>query len=79
MANRICCVCRTSKPAETLVRVARIGGEYIIDEKGNSNGRGCRVCPSCVEKAIKTRALNKSFKANVGNEIYEMLAKYAEK
>jgi predicted RNA-binding protein YlxR (DUF448 family) len=79
LANRICCVCRQSKPVDDLVRVARIDGKYVIDEKGNANGRGCRICPGCVEKAIKTRALNKSFKANIGNEIYETLAKYTSK
>jgi len=52
---------------------------FSIDLKGNANGRGCHICPACVEKAIKTRALNKSFKANVGDEIYILLAKYASK
>jgi len=62
-----------SKSTDTLIRIARIEGKYVVDEKGNANGRGCRICPNCVEKAIKTRALNKSFKANVPNEIYETL------
>jgi len=56
--------------------VARIDGKYLIDEKGNSNGRGCHIDPTCVEKAIKTKALNRSFKTNVGEEIYIALAKH---
>lgn len=74
--ERICCVCRTKRPIHELVRIARIDGKYFLDQKGNANGRGCRICPTCAERAVKTRALNKSFKANVGNEIYELLAKY---
>ena len=90
--ERICFVCRQKKPATELIRIARIDSsddnskgisnvtrKYLIDEVGNQNGRGCHICSSCVEKAIKTRALNKSFKANVGNEIYESLANRAEK
>jgi len=85
-------VCRTKKPFAELIRIARIDGKYIIDERGNGttegskncrqpilHGRGCHICPGCVEKAVKTRALNKSFKANVGEEIYTALAKKAEK
>ena len=75
--ERICFVCRTKKPVAKLIRVARIDDKYFIDARGNANGRGCHICPTCAEKAIKTRALNKSFKANVGSEIYEALAKYA--
>lgn len=62
-----------------LIRVARIDGKYMIDELGNMNGRGCHICPGCVEKAIKTRALNKSFKAGISEEVYTALAKKAEK
>jgi len=60
-----------------LLRIARIDGKFLIDPKGNAGGRGCHICPACTEKAIKTRALNKSYKANVGDEIYIALAKYA--
>ena len=76
--ERICFVCRTLQPATQLLRVARIEGKYAVDTQGNANGRGCYVCKTaaCVEKATKTRALNKSFKAKVPDEIYELLAKY---
>ena len=77
--ERICFVCRQLKTVDTLIRIARIEGKYLIDEVGNKNGRGCHICPQCVEKAIKTRALNKSFKSNVPQEIYEALAKHTVK
>jgi predicted RNA-binding protein YlxR (DUF448 family) len=77
--ERVCFVCRTKKPVCQLIRVARVDGKYIIDEAGNANGRGCHIAPECIEKAIKTRALNRSFKANVDEEIYILLANYAKK
>jgi predicted RNA-binding protein YlxR (DUF448 family) len=75
--ERMCCVCRTRKKATELIRVAREkqaeGYRYFVDRAGNANGRGCYLCPECVEKATKTRALNRSFKTNIPNEVYEML------
>ena len=70
--ERICYVCRQPRPVDKLVRVARIDGKYVISPKG---GRGCHIDPGCIEKAIKNRALHKSFKTNVGEEIYIALAK----
>jgi len=77
--ERICFVCRTKKPVDALIRIARIDGKYIIDHKGNSGGRGCHIDPNCIEKAIKNKALHKSFKGNVPQETYEALAKHMEK
>jgi len=70
--EKMCCVCRTRKPIDFLVRVSRENGEYSI---GVKNGRGCHVCISCIEKCVKTRALNRSFKTNVPQEIYDTLLK----
>jgi len=72
-------VCRQLKPVDTLIRIARIDGKYLIDPKGNAGGRGCHIDPNCVEKAIKNKALHKSYKGNVPQEIYDALAKYTEK
>lgn len=63
------------KAADTLIRVARVGDKFLLDK---NQGRGCYVCPGCVDKAIKTKALNRSFKTNTGNEVYEALAKQGE-
>jgi len=73
--TRMCCVCRTRKPRTMLVRIARINGEYIIDrtEKINANGRGAHICPLCIPQCIKTRALNRSFKTNLPQSIYDEL------
>lgn len=77
--ERICFVCREKKPMNALIRVARVrqpdGFRYFIDTAGNANGRGCHICrnAACIEKAIKTRALNRSYKGNVPSEIYDLL------
>jgi len=73
--ERMCCVCRARKKTHDMIRVARIEGKFYINK---IDGRGCYLCPTCIDKAIKTRALNRSFKTNVGNEIYIELAKLNE-
>ena len=55
-----------------MVRVARIDGKFVV---GGVNGRGCHVCPECLEKCIKTRALNRSFKTNVPQSVYAEIDK----
>ena len=69
---------------DKLIRVAREkqnngGFKYFVDKKGNANGRGAHLCPECVEKAVKTRAINRSYKGNVGNEIYDELIAIVKK
>lgn len=75
MVERICYVCRVKHNRDELIRVARIKNadksyDYIV---GGKEGRGCHIHPECVEKAKKTRALNRSFKTNVPQEIYDQL------
>jgi len=67
----MCCVCRTRHPFDELIRVARPGQE----------GRGAHICKNnaCIEKAIKTRALNRSFKTNIAQEVYDELHKHIAK
>ncbi|WP_044495935.1 YlxR family protein, partial [Clostridioides difficile] len=42
---------------------------------GGANGRGAYVCKSseCLKKAIKSKALNKAFKIDVPDEVYDNL------
>ena len=49
---------------------------YFIDHVGNANGRGAYVCKSCVNQCVKKRQLNRSFKGNVPQEIYDELIRY---
>jgi predicted RNA-binding protein YlxR (DUF448 family) len=77
--ERICCVCRVKQPTMGMVRVARVrqaDGSYlfIVDRGQKAGGRGCFVCPKCVDRAVKTRALNRSFKGSVPDSVYMEIA-----
>jgi len=71
--ERICCVCRIKKPVNTLSRVARIDGKFVVDTKGNANGRGCYVCKECLSSKNLIKGINRSYKSNVGAEIAAQL------
>lgn len=71
----MCCVCRTRKNADELIRIAWVKDEMLVDPDRKAQGRGAHLClhPDCVMKCIKTRALNRSFKTNVPQSVYEDL------
>ena len=61
---RMCVACREMKPKKELIRVVRTPeGEIVADETGRKNGRGAYLCRSeaCLNKALKTRALDRAF------------------
>ena len=51
------------------------GGEIVIDVTGKAKGRGAYICKDseCLKKAIKSKALNRAFKMEVPDEVYEKL------
>ena len=55
-------------------------GEISLDFKGKASGRGAYVCPDprCLKKAIKARALERAFSAQIPQEIYERLESQME-
>ena len=73
---RKCIASGEMKPKKDLVRIVRNKeGEVSIDPSGKKNGRGAYICNSveCLEKAIKNRGLEKSFKTAISKDIYEKL------
>lgn len=75
---RKCIVCNDRKEKKDLIRIVKNKeGHIFIDTNGKSNGRGAYICNTeeCFEKAFKTKALNKAFKTNISNEVYEELKK----
>ena len=71
---RMCVVCRNSYPKKDCIRVVKTADDnYVIDESGKANGRGAYVCKSssCIEKCIKTKAFNRSFKTNINSQLYD--------
>lgn len=69
---RKCIGCNDSKPKKELIRIVKNPeGEIVLDAGGRANGRGAYICnnPGCLQKAIKTRGLNRAFKMNVDTDI----------
>lgn len=73
---RRCLGCFESKPKNELYRIVKTKeGEILLDKTGKLNGRGAYICKSkeCLEKAIKTKRIEREFEMKVSNEIYTEL------
>jgi hypothetical protein len=78
---RQCIGCGEMKGKNEMLRVLRTEDEgIIIDSTGRKNGRGAYICPNpdCMRKARKSRALDRSFKMAVSDNVYEILTKEIE-
>lgn len=78
---RKCTGCGEMKPKKEMVRVILTPeGSIELDLTGKKNGRGAYICRNreCLETALKTHGLERSFKAAVPAEIAEQLVKELE-
>lgn len=74
--QRTCIGCNTTKNKNKLIRIVRtVDGEIIVDKTGKVNGRGAYICDNieCIEKAIKTKKLERTFEKKIEDEIYEKI------
>ncbi len=74
--QRTCLGCGETKPKKELIRIVKQNdGQIFIDKTGKANGRGAYICNNieCLDKAIKSKRLNKNFETEINNEIYENL------
>lgn len=75
---RQCIGCGEMKGKKEMLRVLRTEDQGIIlDTTGRKNGRGAYICPNseCMERARKSRGLDRAFKMSVPDEIYDSLIK----
>ncbi len=75
---RRCVGCQEMKNKKEMIRVIRTKeGEFSLDATGKKNGRGAYICPSkeCLQKAVKNKGLERSFKQSIPAEVYEALEK----
>ena len=75
---RQCTGCREMKSKKEMIRVLKTPeNEIVLDATGRKNGRGAYVCLSqeCLEKAVKSRGLERSLTMAVPAEVYEDLKK----
>lgn len=71
-----CIVCQDRDSKKELMRIVKNKeGEIFLDPSSRANGRGAYICKDseCLKKAIKTKALNRAFKVEVSDEVYEKL------
>ncbi|MCI5741742.1 MAG: YlxR family protein [Lachnospiraceae bacterium] len=75
---RQCVGCNEMKSKREMIRVIKTAEEEVLlDTTGKKNGRGAYLCPCsvCLEKARKSRGLERSLKMTIPEEIYESLQK----
>lgn len=76
IVQRMCMGCNNKKDKKELIRVVlNKNGEIAIDKTGKLVGRGAYICDSieCLEKAIKTKRLEKCFDMKIDEHIYNEL------
>ena len=74
--QRKCIVSSDRSDKKKLIRIVKNKeGQIFVDPTGKANGRGAYICQSmeCMEKAIKTHALERSFRVEIPTEVYDRL------
>lgn len=75
---RQCIGCGQPRDKKSLIRIIRTTeGQIELDATGKKNGRGAYLCMSgeCLEKAKKSKGLERSFKMPIPADVYEELGK----
>lgn len=73
---RLCIGCGEMKDKRTMMRVVKTPEDtFVLDVTGKKNGRGAYVCKEkdCLNKAIKSKGLERSFKMSIPKEVYAKL------
>ena len=68
--------CNVKKNKKKLIRIVKNKqGEISIDKTGKAQGRGAYICDSveCLEKAIKSKRLERTFETKISDVVYENL------
>lgn len=76
LPQRTCIGCNAQKYKKDLIRIVKNKqGEICLDKTGKLPGRGAYICDNaeCLEIAIKSKRLEKSFEMKIDSNIYEEL------
>ena len=79
--QRQCMACRERKEKRQLIRVVRkTDGSVCVDFSGKVSGRGAYICPdkACLNKALKSKSLERSLEVAIPEEVYGRLEKEME-
>lgn len=76
LPTRTCIGCNRQKLKKDFIRIVKNAqGEIKLDKTGKLPGRGAYICnqPECLEKAIRSKKLERSFETKIEEKIYEEL------
>ena len=79
---RTCVVTKEKLEKKDLIRVVKNNeGEVFVDETGKANGRGAYIKKSIdtLEKAKKSKVLDKHLETTISDEVYEEIKKIIER
>lgn len=79
---RTCVITKESLPKQELLRIVRTPEmEVKVDETGKLNGRGAYIKKSLevLEKAKKSKILEKRLECNIDESVYEQIKNIIEK
>ena len=74
--QRTCMGCNTKKNKNELIRIVKNKkNEITIDKTGKQDGRGSYICNNveCLEKAIKSKRIERVLEMNISEDIYKNL------
>lgn len=74
--QRTCMGCNIKKDKKDLIRIVKDkDGNINIDKTGKLEGRGAYICDNidCLEKAIKTKRIERVFEASITDDVYNNL------
>ena len=76
LPERTCMGCNSKKVKNELIRIVKDkNGNISIDKDGKASGRGAYICDNieCLEKAIKSRRIERVFSQKIEEKVYEKL------
>ena len=79
---RTCVITKESLPKQELLRIVRTPeGNVVVDETGKVNGRGAYIKKDIevLQKAQKSKVLEKRLECKIEDSVYEEIRKIIEK
>lgn len=75
---RSCVVTKEKLPKQELLRIVKFDGVVSVDESGKQNGKGCYIKKDIevLERAIKTKAIERALEVKLDESIYEEIKKH---
>lgn len=72
---RTCVVTHEKLPKGELLRIVKFDGVVSVDETGKQNGKGCYIKKerSVLDKARKSKVLDRVLETQISEEIYEKI------